>query len=47
MDYIPEGLFPHHTSALGNIRASPLNIEHKCAPMQNNPKLNEKVETNK
>lgn len=44
LDYIPEDLFLHHTSTLGNIRASPLNIKHKCAPMQNSPKLNENIE---
>ena len=41
LDYIPEDLFLHHTSTPGNIQASPLNIKHKCAPMQNSPKLNE------
>lgn len=46
LDYIPEGRFPRHTSALGNIQASPLNTKHKCTSMQNNPKLNEKVEIN-
>jgi hypothetical protein len=45
LDYIPEGLFPHHTSAPGSIQASLLDIKHKCAPMPNNPKLKEKVET--
>jgi hypothetical protein len=45
--HIPVDLFLHHTWALGNIRASPLDIMHKCAPMQNNPKLLEKIEEEK